>query len=642
MSIYNQLADANEIRLLYLHCGRKGEPIECTIKHHLFSSELAYEALSYEWGKSDQDLAPIQLDHNTHHVRKNLWQALHHLRSEEQPRIFWVDALCINQRDVKERNHQVSQMGKIYEGATNVVVWLGRSGRMSSQAVKFLLETGVGKQADTRYKMFCQGHTRTLIAKDTLEAVSALCQRSYWSRLWIIQEIVLAKSISLHLGDDCCNWLDLAFFIRQLEERVVVRAVGQEENQPNEILIMQAMLERIQRSVPARLIHERDEIKSKILTPNDSSAGIGFRPLLDIFSEYQRTECADRRDKVFGLRTFAPRCCKEAVPVDYSLSMTEIVGQLCQHHLDAHSVLGTKRSVGKESTISESQSLHQKLAIASTDCEKSFPWAVTGELLSKFSPDMHVAQSAIRGRISWVSAPLSAKEAANSFRERSLPAPIIRQIQYINSLRTVNSTLHPNITHELDLISSVRTRSKHELKPGFDKRSASDEFETSRGRIFRYALRLLSDSDIVQDSATRILVDAVAAVAASSTATGNCRLAFEERGLILFVPDETKRGDLVCQSEGSNILLLVRVDWKNNEACRLLGRGVNFLASSSATTPDICGLSMGPRRYYRRRPQRHTVTFRLDYPTLRMMTCVSVTPDQRENMPMMPRSFWRW
>ena len=185
----------------------------------------------------------------------------------------------------------------------------------------------------------------------------------------------------------------------------------------------------------------------------------------------------------------------------------------------------------------------------------------------------------------------------------------------------------------------MRTRSKHELKPGFDKRSASNEFETSPGWTFRSVLRLLSNSNILQDSATRILVDAVAAAAASHTAPGNCRLAFEERGLILFVPDETKRGDLVCQSEDSNVLTLVRVDWKNNEACRLLGRGVNFLASPSAATADICGLSMKPWRYYRRQPQRHTVTFRLDYPTLRMMTCVSVTPDQRENMPMMPKSF---
>jgi Heterokaryon incompatibility protein (HET) len=94
MSLYKQLADSNEIRLLYLLAGRKGEPIECTIKHHLFSSELTYEALSYEWGKSDKDLAPIQLDHSKQYVRENLWQALHHIRSEQQPRILWVDALC--------------------------------------------------------------------------------------------------------------------------------------------------------------------------------------------------------------------------------------------------------------------------------------------------------------------------------------------------------------------------------------------------------------------------------------------------------------------------------------------------------------------------------------------------------------------
>jgi Heterokaryon incompatibility protein (HET) len=136
----------------------------------------------------------------------------------------WYDALCINQQDVKERNHQVNQMGKIYESATNVVVWLGLLDSTSSLAVKFLLETGVGNLADTRYNMFCQGDTRTFIEEDTLEAISVLCRRRYWFRLWIIQEIILARSISLHVGNDYCDGLDLAFFIRQLEAHVVVKS----------------------------------------------------------------------------------------------------------------------------------------------------------------------------------------------------------------------------------------------------------------------------------------------------------------------------------------------------------------------------------------------------------------------------------
>ncbi|KAJ4289069.1 hypothetical protein N0V90_011411 [Kalmusia sp. IMI 367209] len=57
-------------------------------------------------------------------VTKNLYDALRHIRSENSNREIWVDALCINQADVKERNHQVSLMGDIYSSAELVINWL--------------------------------------------------------------------------------------------------------------------------------------------------------------------------------------------------------------------------------------------------------------------------------------------------------------------------------------------------------------------------------------------------------------------------------------------------------------------------------------------------------------------------------------
>lgn len=58
-------------------------------------------------------------------VRANLWSALNQLRNEHTERILCVDALCINQYDTFERNHQVGQMTKIYEQATRVICWIG-------------------------------------------------------------------------------------------------------------------------------------------------------------------------------------------------------------------------------------------------------------------------------------------------------------------------------------------------------------------------------------------------------------------------------------------------------------------------------------------------------------------------------------
>ena len=58
-------------------------------------------------------------------MTKNLYDALKGLRKIEQDRVIWADALCINQKDDKDKSAQVRKMSRIYERATRVVVWLG-------------------------------------------------------------------------------------------------------------------------------------------------------------------------------------------------------------------------------------------------------------------------------------------------------------------------------------------------------------------------------------------------------------------------------------------------------------------------------------------------------------------------------------
>jgi hypothetical protein len=83
-----------------------------------------YAALSYTWGTIPA--APsIIIDGVSVPVTPNLFAAIKHLRSKESPLIWWIDALCINQRDVAERNSQVTVMSAIYGRASTVHVWLG-------------------------------------------------------------------------------------------------------------------------------------------------------------------------------------------------------------------------------------------------------------------------------------------------------------------------------------------------------------------------------------------------------------------------------------------------------------------------------------------------------------------------------------
>lgn len=116
----------HEIRLVHLQPRVDRATIECEIMTASLDEMPAFEALSYEWGSTESGRRQVLLNGNPIQVRENLWWALYHLRDLNQPRILWIDALSINQDDIRERNYQVGQMDKIYSQATRVVAWVGR------------------------------------------------------------------------------------------------------------------------------------------------------------------------------------------------------------------------------------------------------------------------------------------------------------------------------------------------------------------------------------------------------------------------------------------------------------------------------------------------------------------------------------
>ena len=128
-----------QLRLVTLLPGSRGTPIECELAApSLIRQSLQCEALSYEWGSPNGPKMEIVLQKTRFEVRDNLWLALHCLRSESESRQLWIDAICINQNDTSERNHQVGLMGDIYRNASRVMVWLDREGDSSGPAFALL------------------------------------------------------------------------------------------------------------------------------------------------------------------------------------------------------------------------------------------------------------------------------------------------------------------------------------------------------------------------------------------------------------------------------------------------------------------------------------------------------------------------
>lgn len=128
---YNELPSEDHIRLLELLPG-PGR-VECRMHFALLPDDKdTYEALSYTWDlnyyeyRENCETFPIWYNGLEINVTENLYTALCNRRDQSSPALLWVDALCINQEDLKERSHQVQRMGLIYENAFQVIVWFGK------------------------------------------------------------------------------------------------------------------------------------------------------------------------------------------------------------------------------------------------------------------------------------------------------------------------------------------------------------------------------------------------------------------------------------------------------------------------------------------------------------------------------------
>lgn len=85
---------------------------------------------SYTWG-FDWSQYIIKLNEAKFSTRENLWFFLRQLRRSREHEYKWTDAMCIDQSNVPEKNAQVPLMGRIYENAARVFVWLGQEADQS-------------------------------------------------------------------------------------------------------------------------------------------------------------------------------------------------------------------------------------------------------------------------------------------------------------------------------------------------------------------------------------------------------------------------------------------------------------------------------------------------------------------------------
>ncbi|XHG04947.1 hypothetical protein AWENTII_008201 [Aspergillus wentii] len=123
--VYTDLSGFDSIRLLELEPSESPQdPIRCHMVQDDLSQKPDYDAISYAWGNTTRKIT-ISVNDCRLGVTMNLWSALFRLRRKEERRRLWVDAICINQENIQERNQQVRIMRDIYQSAKHVIIWLG-------------------------------------------------------------------------------------------------------------------------------------------------------------------------------------------------------------------------------------------------------------------------------------------------------------------------------------------------------------------------------------------------------------------------------------------------------------------------------------------------------------------------------------
>jgi hypothetical protein len=314
---------SDSIRLIELHPDPPDAIIRCTMRHASLS-EAGYICLSYTWQPSHPKHW-IEVNGRSLSIGKNLYQFLHAYRNVQarehpHPKI-WIDALCIQQSDTDEKNHQVRQMGEIYKNAAKVLIWLG----VLDDALKHFLTEFYALSFDSTQDLYedvadsspssedsnviTERIRRHLSAFDSTHDLQlqdqaiALLDKEYWTRIWIAQEILLPAEHRVSVFDGT-NSHEMTALGRYLDE----------------------------------ILESTGTIGVDISDWYFTWRGHGLREtpsLPSLLHHFSNSGCQDERDRIFALLPLAQA--EPSVEIDYDIDATLLLRTvLGQYMVDMH------------------------------------------------------------------------------------------------------------------------------------------------------------------------------------------------------------------------------------------------------------------------------------------------------------------
>jgi hypothetical protein len=211
---YHEPGESRHIRLLQL--GRKSlfSKPSCKLIEVPLDNAPDFEAISYTWGGKDPDI-PVEVDGHQMLVTSAVDELLFYWRSTFTSNLFWIDAICIIQKDTDEKKHQIAMMADIYRRASRVIVWLGAAeSRKDTHLVR--------KMISTLYYPEYFNSTNALLQylfdneEEAFVAMGKLLRHPWFERIWIDQEVAVGETVHVIYHGTCTQWEVLAAVIKRL------------------------------------------------------------------------------------------------------------------------------------------------------------------------------------------------------------------------------------------------------------------------------------------------------------------------------------------------------------------------------------------------------------------------------------------
>ncbi|RBR09505.1 uncharacterized protein FIESC28_09836 [Fusarium coffeatum] len=346
-------------RLMQLHQGTQPS-IQCSLFQAYLDEEasiMPYEALSYVWG-SQNTPCEITVDGKTLCITISLYDALCHLRQPHEDRILWVDALCIDQSNIKERSHQVNHMGEIYRKCENVIIWLGY---LSGNAAD--LKTVVDRfsmklpseafrkwpRGDQRWRDQWQQIKESLGITDNkrlLNGLKIFMENPWFTRVWVLQEVANAKRAIVE-----CNLGKISAKLFALLPHIIDSPVSEQ---------CQAVL---------------DIMPSPLKTTTWWSQD---RNLCTLLCKFKGSKASDPRDKVYALLGMASDMELSSIEPDYAKEEHVVVQELCVY------IYGSQKPANTFSTTSIRELQSQLSTISARLLTDKLEQHVTTDCLLRF------------------------------------------------------------------------------------------------------------------------------------------------------------------------------------------------------------------------------------------------------------------